>query len=135
MAKADPKNLILVAVAALVVGAIGFQFRYLLMKTESRRGLLLVDQRGKGSDCHLVDTKRTADTEWRVQESFGGKSLTDEVYAKMIRMSDGLEESFCEKHPELLNHEVSIRGVRVFGDEIGQDCSNRSCFRWVRVER
>lgn len=124
----------LAAAAVLVVAlALGFHFRYRFVKSELRRGILVLDTRGNGGDCHLVDSKRAADEQWPVTETFGSKAPSEEVFAKMIRTSDGLEASFCKDHPELLDKEITVVGVRVSGDAIGQDCTNRSCFQWVRL--
>ena len=122
------KGALLAVVVVVGLVAAGFHYRYLLMKTERRHGLLMFDERGKSLDCYLVDTKRAA------LKGLGKGEVTEESMARMFRLSDGLEASFCEKHPELRNQEIVVLGVRTSGDAIGQDCSNRSCFRLVRLE-
>ncbi len=47
--------------------------------------------------------------------------------------SDGLDSGFCWWHSEQLNRRIRVVGVRVEGDAIGQDCTNRSCFDAVML--
>lgn len=135
MAMVQSKGLLAVAAVAVVFFFVAFHFRYRFLQTELRRGTLVQDRRTTGADCHLVDTQRAADAEWRVTENFSTQPHSDEVFAKMRLLSDGLEASFCKEHPELIDHEVAVVGVRATGADIGQDCANRSCFRWVRLYR
>lgn len=49
----------------------------------------------------------------------------------MLRSADGpfgLEDDLCTDHPSALGRFVNVRGTRVPGDDIDQNCSNRSCF-------
>lgn len=127
------KSVLIASLVSLLLCTLAFHFRYLFMKSEVRHGTLVFDVNSRSSDCHLVDTKRDADTQWAVTENFGKGPLTEDARARMFRVSDGLEASFCKDHPELLHREIAVVGVRVTGEAIGQDCTNRSCFRWVRL--
>ncbi len=47
---------------------------------------------------------------------------------------DGLSKNFCLKNKKLLGKKIEIVGIRIGGDEIGQDCSNRSCFKSIKLK-
>lgn len=67
--------------------------------------------------------------------SCDGKSsdLCEMIYFQKFGTTFGLEKEFCELHKDLLGTLIRIRGVRVSGEAIHQDCSNRSCFNDVEL--
>ena len=52
---------------------------------------------------------------------------------KLLGSTDGLNKNFCEINIHLVGKKISVEGIRVAGETILQNCSNRSCFDEVKI--
>ena len=98
---------------------------FLFTKTESRTGYLEFTE----GYCLLSRNLREKPELPTCKDT--DKACKSLFKVNLFGSTDGLNEDFCKDNSNFIGHKIKIEGVRVAGDKISQNCTNRSCFNAV----